>query len=307
MVAMTVLARAFPCINIDGLSGVRPGYLSLILGLVLTEEISQVMINVGMLVQGRPSVSAYALKAHVTSDWPRKLVVFCLAIASAAPQDSQTQRWITFTGILLAELVLIANLGSRAWYHMELNPLKYGGPFAPVVAFFFSVFAGLTIPYLGSRKVLSGGKAAMEGTIRNAILVAIVFVLSDIDEVQQFIVVGSDSCSQDGVNLTVGIWFSVTLVTSLWFIAKTKRQEVKPEESEPLLEEDHASPVGFTVPGLPDVSIDPDLTKPGYPCCTLGLEFTLGTIIALVVGCAIASTAFTTKDDEFLNREVNIP
>lgn len=301
LVAMTVLTRTFPCIDINGLSGVRPGYLSLILGLVLTEEISQVMLNVGMLVQGRPSVSAYTLKARILTDWPRKLIILSLAIASAAPQDSLMQRWTTFAGIALAELVLLANIGSRAWYHMELSPLKYGGFFAPVVAFIMSVFAGLTVPFLGSRQVLAGGKAAMEGVIRNAIFVAILFVVSDIDDVQQFIMVGSDTCSHDGVNIGVGIWFTVTLITSMWFVAQTKRHKVRPEETEPLLEENHASPVGFKVPNLPDVSIDPALNKVGVPCCALGLEFALGVFLALIMGGGIVFTAFTTKDDELLN------
>jgi len=37
-----------------------------------------------------------------------------------------------------------------------------------------------------------GGEAAMESVMKSAILVAIIFVVSDYDEIQKFLVVGSE-------------------------------------------------------------------------------------------------------------------
>ena len=47
------------------------------------------------------------------------------------------------------------------------------------------------MPYLGHRSIQAGGKAAMESVLRAAFVVAVVFVVSDHDDFQKFLVVGS--------------------------------------------------------------------------------------------------------------------
>ena len=47
------------------------------------------------------------------------------------------------------------------------------------------------MPYLGHRSIQAGGKAAMESVLRAAFVVAVVFVISDHDDFQKFLVVGS--------------------------------------------------------------------------------------------------------------------
>ena len=110
-------------------------------------------MNVAMLIRGIPSVSAYALNHKVLQDWPRKAVIFVLLMASGAPANSATQRWITLAGVISAISVLAANLGSRAWIHLKLNPIKYAGPGAVVLAFLAAIFTGLIVPFVGHREV----------------------------------------------------------------------------------------------------------------------------------------------------------
>jgi hypothetical protein len=168
----------------------KPAYLSLILGLVLTEEISMSWLNASMLVRAMPSVSAHSLVSHLGSDQIRKTLLLCLALAGAA--EGTTQRVLTFTGISLACMVLLANLGSRAWHFLGWHPQRYNGMSASIVAYTAAVATGIFIPYMGHRDIEVGGKAAMEYVIKTALLVAVVFVISDIDEVQKFIIVGSE-------------------------------------------------------------------------------------------------------------------
>jgi hypothetical protein len=168
----------------------RPAYLGLLLGLVFSEEISYSWVNTAMLVRGVPSISAYTITTHVEADWLRKILVFCLAMSGAV--TGRTQYIMTFFGISLACAVLLANLGSRAWGFMGLRPLAVGGIFEPILAYLAAICIGIIVPYMGHREVGAGGKAAMESVLRSAVIIAVVFVLSDYDDFQQFLVIGSE-------------------------------------------------------------------------------------------------------------------
>jgi hypothetical protein len=172
------------------LNMLKPAYLSLILGLVLTEEISMSWLNVSMLVRATPSVSAHSLASPVGSDLIRKVLLLCLALAGAA--EGNVQRVLTLAGISLACIVLLANLGSRAWHFLAWKPQQYNGRGGSLVAYMAAVVTGIFVPYMGHRDIEMGGKAAMEYVIKTALLIAVVFVVSDVDEVQKFIIVGSE-------------------------------------------------------------------------------------------------------------------
>lgn len=200
----------------------------------------------------------------------------------------------------MACAVLAANLGSRAWHYLKLQPLEYSGIGAPILAFLAAIVTGIVVPYMGYRQVEAGGKAALETVLRSAFLVAIVFLVSDIDDVQKFIIVGSEECNQDSVNVAVGIWWSVSLLISIFFVLNLRPYfPVRPEDEEPILIEDHASPVGFKVPNLPDVPIYPSLVDKGSPFCTLTLEVLIGIVLAFVGGFAMVSLPFTDLDDKY--------
>lgn len=278
------------------MDSLRPAYLSLILGLVLTEEISLSWINSSMLVRASPSVSAHTLVQGTGSDLSRKAVVLCLALAGAA--TGKLQKYMTLGGISLACLVLLANLGSRAWLFMKWRPLRYQGHGAGVLAYLAAVATGAVLPYMGHRSMEIGGKASVEHVIKTGVIVALVFLASDFDEVQKFLIVGSEHCSQDWVNVAVGGWWAVTMIASLLMARRIPYQDAHPDyDGEPLLAADHLSPVGFKVPSLPDFTIDPGLAQTGSSCFSLRFEVIAGVIFALLAGTGIVYLAFTDWDE----------
>lgn len=168
----------------------RPAYLSFLLGIVFYEEISYSWIYTAMFVRGVPSISACTVTSNVETDWLRKVIIFALALGGAT--TGRVQVVLTLFGISLTCAVLLANLGSRAWGFLKWRPLPYGGPVTPAIAYLAAILAGITVPYMGHRRIEAGGKAAMESVIISAVLVAAVFVLSDYDSFQQFLVIGSE-------------------------------------------------------------------------------------------------------------------
>ena len=173
----------------DVVKALQPAYLSLILGLVLTEEISLSWLNASMMIRATPSVSAHSLSSPVGSDALRKLVLFSLALAGATVGMLKTV--LTMGGILGALLILLANLGARSWHFLRWKPLRYNGRGSFLLSFILAVGTGLFLPYMGHRSIAVGGKGAMEYVLKTAVIVAVVFVLSDYDELQKFLVVGS--------------------------------------------------------------------------------------------------------------------
>ena len=194
-------------------AGVRPGYLSLILGLVFFEEMSHVWVNCAMFVRGTPSISAYTLISNFDSDWPRKFAIFVLALAAAQGDivgdndndngnENNGGQILTLVGVSSSILILTANLGARAWYFMKWRPIGQGGVFAPIASFLLAVAMGLVFPFMGFRSVQAGGVRAMQDIIVNSFLVGVVFLVSDLDVVQRFLIVGSE----------VRLWFDMYIM-----------------------------------------------------------------------------------------------
>lgn len=323
MVLLTFLTRTFSC-AVDIESGIlqdfRPAYLALVLGLVFSEEIGLSWTNVALLVRGMPSISAYAITSKVDSDWPRKILILLLAVASYV--SGTFQKICTLGGVALTCLVVLANLGSRSWKYLHWKPTMgmkawccgICTPFDPILAYIAAIMMGICFPYLGHRQIQSGGNGAIESVLRIAVTVAALFILSDYDEVQKFLVVGSEDCNQDYVNFSVGIWWSLSLIASLTMLLrkelhKNSNQDgdenncLLPDDEEPLLQEDQASPVGYKVPHLPDFPIDPSLTYTGWVpfcCCSVGFEYIMGIVVAVGVGGFICYIGLTDLDDKIL-------
>lgn len=117
-------------------------------------------------------------------------MVFVLSLAGAS--TGALQRVLTLFGVTMACSVVLANLGSRSWLFLRWKPLSLGGPVEPVIAFFAAIAAGIVVPYMGHRKVEAGGKVAILSVLKSALIVAIVFVISDYDGIQRILVVGSE-------------------------------------------------------------------------------------------------------------------
>jgi hypothetical protein len=160
----------------------------LILGVVLAEEMSLSWTNTVMMVQACPSISACSVTKSYGSDWIRKVIILLLAIAGAA--TGKTQVALTMIGILLACIVLLANLGARAWHFHQWHPMTYHGPFASLAAYMTAVATGFAVPYLGHRTASVGGKAAIESILRLGCALALAYVVTDFDEVRKFLIVG---------------------------------------------------------------------------------------------------------------------
>jgi len=64
-------------------------------------------------------------------------------------------------------------------------------------------------------------------------------------------------------------------------------------DEEPLLEEDHHSPVGYRVPNLPNFPIDPYCAKRGIKRLSLTVEMLIGVFLAALIGAGIVGLAFT--------------
>ena len=157
-----------------------------------------------------------------TSDWVRKLDVLILTIAAIIP-DGIAKTNTTVVGVALTCMILCSNLGSRAWKNLQLNSLRYNGIGASLVAYIASILIGFTVPYMGYHEIEAGGKRALEVVLRSALFVAIFFILSDFDQVQNFIISGSERCNQDIVNIAVGIWFICTTLLCIYFSRRVAR------------------------------------------------------------------------------------
>ena len=177
----------------------RPAYLALVVGLVLTEEISLSWTNTVMMVQACPSLSAYFVTKHAASDWIRKAIILLLALASAA--RGKTQVIFSMLGVLFTCVILLSNLGARVWYFFQWQPLNSfnGNPISSLLAYMTAVVTGLALPFLGQRTAAVGGKPAVESILRSALLVAAVFVITDFESIRKFIIVGTEVRIVSGV------------------------------------------------------------------------------------------------------------
>jgi hypothetical protein len=313
---LAVLCRSFSCATSSDVTmdNFGPAYLALILGLVFSEELSMSWTNVGMTIRGFPSISAYEIMTKVESDWLRKAQIFSLSIASAGTGTFRTI--CTLFGLSLTCFILLANLGARSWRFMGWKPAFVGESWCAcfgcccglqqaveaVLSYAVAVGTGFFLPYLGHQKVHAGGVVAIESVFRIATVVAATFLVSDRDEVQNFLVLGSGECSQDYVNMAFGGWFCMSLISCLCCLSKRKPAEFWPDSKEPLLAEDHASPVGLRVPHLPDFPIDPTFAAEGNrSCVNMNLDLVVGVFIALGIGAFFVYLGFSDLDEQILN------
>jgi hypothetical protein len=124
------------------------------------------------------------------------------------------------------------------------------------------------------------------------------------------------------VNIIFGSWWFTTFVVSLVIARRIPYydqllgmkssstyssfadQQQRPlsyyYDGERVLEEDHASPVGYKVPTFPDFEFDPSLvTNSGIRSCTLDSEFMFGLLVSVVIGTCLLFLAIGSWDDAF--------
>lgn len=171
----------------------KPAYLSLVIGLVLTEEVGLSGLNTMMMVRAAPSLSSFYLMSPFGPDVFRKIIILLLIIGGASTGPFRTV--ITLAGITTACMALLANMGARAWHFLRWQPLSYNGPGAAIMAYLAAVVAGAILPFMSHRAVAVGGSGSIESIIQSAVLVMLFFAISGYDEVQKFFVLGSEVSS----------------------------------------------------------------------------------------------------------------
>lgn len=322
----SLLCRSLPCAT-QGEYLQHQGYgvassnmilfeLAIILGLVFHEEMSYSWLHSSMLVRGTPSLSGHylfssgkSLGGVGPSDVIRKTLLLILILAGGmgtvtAPSSAfvTAQKWMALCGILGTCVVLLANLGSRTWRFLNLRPLQpnmgstgLSAFISILVSYLAAIGMGFALPFLGHRSAQAasgGGKSAIESVIRSAFWVAVIFFVSSIDGVRQFVVIGGDECNQYWVTIAVGSWWILTLCLCLWFAwIMPKRDPITPD-GELLLQSSHASPVGYKVPCLPDFEIDPMLARTGIRWLSIHFEMAVGVLMALSIGGGIICLSF---------------
>jgi hypothetical protein len=71
-------------------------------------------------------------------------------------------------------------------------------------------------------------------------------------------------------------------------------------DGEKVLLEDHASPVGYKVPTIPDFEFDPSLvTNTGMKFCSLNNELIIGVLTSVAIGGCLLFLSLRNWDDNF--------
>ncbi|GKY95936.1 hypothetical protein MPSEU_000554200 [Mayamaea pseudoterrestris] len=303
VVALLILVRTLPSAR-DAVfcDSFQPALLAAVLGFVLREETSLSWLNVTMMVRAAPSVSAaHSLMGMPSRDAIYKWTLLCLVLAGAI-QGTPAQV-LLFMGITGACMMLLANLGARAWYNLQWQPQQYDGFGAFVLAYATAVMAGIMVPFMAHRDVRTGGRGAVEHVLATSLVVAVVFTITSVTQVQQQILGMSHTSTQNAVNLTVGIWWLVTVMWCLLLAAGRRFQDAKPFDSERFLVPHHSSPAGYKVPCLPDYEIDPALARIGRmwfmpPCFQLVFSLLAVCIVGSGMLCLVYSNWDETTADQ---------
>lgn len=280
IVAIPFLVRviaSFPFGSGDGTAesmAMNPLMMLLLFTFVLQNETSHVWLAMSIYVRGSNSVGSHVWRDGGLTDYPRVVLLIILTLATFS--NGTVQRILTWTGAILGCLILLCNLGSRSWKKIDLNPIDFNSVFSAPIVILASIFAGFAFPYMGLRAVDSGsdgnsGKDEVEKIIfhpngkrgrQNIALAsssaAIIYLLSDVKVVQEAL--GFDFSRLHGItNFIVGVWLFFSSLVSILLCHRLDSSRSK--KIEPFLRRDETSPVGWIVPSIPNIVIDPNLSR----------------------------------------------
>jgi len=253
---------------------INPLMMLLLFAFVLQNETSLVWLAMSINVRGSNSVGSHVWRDGGLTDYSRivLLTILILAIFSTGI----VQRILTWAGAIFGCLILLCNLGSRSWKKIDLKPIDFNSVFSAPIVILASILAGIAFPYMGLRAVDSGsddssGKDEVEKIIfhpngkrgrQNIALAsssaAIVFLMSDIKSVQEAL--GFDFSKFRGItNFMIGVWLLFSSLVSILLCRRLDSSRSK--KIEPFLKRDEISPVGWIVPSIPNIVIDPNLSR----------------------------------------------
>lgn len=275
-----------------------PTFLLFIFGLVLKYETSHAMLAVSLLVRGTNSVGSYVWRGGSLTDYPRLFLLIVLTLASFASPQYPVRDFLTLSGTIIGSILLLCNLGSRAWNKVDIGFIDVSNVFTPMLTILASLFAGLLFPYVGLRCVDGGTDAVQSAAVENIVLkpngkrarqnvsaaasvIAWVYLFSDVKIVQN--VLGFRFEKYKGaVNIGVGVWWFLSTITSMSMCHHLDSSKSK--KIEPFLKRDDSSPVGWIVPSVPNIVIDPNLSrgKMVMPCLSYGSDLLCALIVAAI-------------------------
>mmetsp|Transcript_20830 Transcript_20830/g.25625 ORF Transcript_20830/g.25625 Transcript_20830/m.25625 type:complete len:540 (-) Transcript_20830:54-1673(-) len=309
--ALPFLARNIVSFSFNGYATGKemtfdPAFLLFIFGFVLSNETSHSMLAVNLLVRGTNSVGSYVWRSGSLTDYPRMMLLIILSLASFAPNTSPIRDILTLIGTIFGCFLLFCNLGSRAWKKVDIGFIDASNFFTPFLSILASLCAGIAFPYVGLRSVDGGtddedgetavekiifnpnGKRARQNVTAAATIVAVFFLLSDVQAVKD--VLGYDFSNYSWlVNIGMGTWW---LLSTLMSMALCHRLDSsKSKKIEPFLKRDERSPVGWIVPSVPNIVIDPNLGR-GKMCFSF-LSYGSDFICALIAAGLASLIIFT--------------
>ena len=255
-----------------------PLFLLAVFGFILKNETSYCMLSMSLFVKGTNSVGSYVWRGGSLTDYPRLALLMTFSLASFASPDYPLRDILSLCGTLIGTILLLCNLGSRAWSKAEIGYIDASNVFTPTLTILASLLAGIVFPYVGLRFVDGGfdiedGQTAVEKIVANpngkrarqnvtavASFVALVFLFSDIQMIQDSL--GFRFSHYRGLtNIAIGGWWLLTTLASMSLCHHLDSSKSK--KIEPFLRRDETSPVGWVVPSVAHIVIDPNLSKGG--------------------------------------------
>ncbi len=253
-----------------------PMFLLLLFGFVLQHETSNSILAISLMVRGTNSVASFVWRGGSLTDYPRYILLIILSLASFASSNYPVKDILTLIGTIFGCGILLCNLGSRAWIKVDIGFIDVSNIFTPILTLIVSLLAGILFPYAGLRFIDGGtdtendqaavekiifipnGKRARQNVTAAASVVALVFLFSDVQIIQD--VLGFRFSQNRGMTaIVVGTWWFLSTLISMSICHRLDSSKSK--KIEPFLRRDETSPVGWIVPSVPNIVIDPNLAR----------------------------------------------
>ena len=257
-------------------TALHPMMLFLIFGIVLQNEISHSWLTMSIMVRGSNSVGSHVWRGGSLTDYSRVILLIILLLASFASVDNQVRDILTLIGTIFGAILIFCNLGSRAWKKLDIGFIDSTNIFSSLLVFLAALLSGIIFPFVALRSVHGGtdgqdaatdvekitsnpnGKRARQNITGAATTVAFVFLFSDVTSIQNSLGFNFAQ-NRPYVNLIIVIWWFLSTLTSMSLCHRLDSSQSK--KIEPFLRREETSPVGWIMPSVPNIVIDPNLAR----------------------------------------------
>ena len=276
----------------------------LIFGLFLPNEVSHSWLTMSIMVRGSNSVGSHVWRGGSLTDYPRIILLTILLLASFASLDDPMRNILALIGSIFGGILIFCNLGSRAFKKLEIGFIDSNNIFSPILVFFASLSTGIVFPFIGLRSVHGGtdiqdgatdvekitsnanGKRARQNITCAATIVAVIFLFSGVTSIQESL--GFNFVKNRAyVNLVIGIWWFLSTLGSMSLCHRLDSSQSK--KIEPFLRREETSPVGWIMPSVPNIVIDPNLARGRmiFPRLRYGSDVISALVLTAIAMCMI--------------------